>query len=111
MELISINEEFHFLLASKLINRRFLKILHATYVKCFQQKILSSKMRVRKNIFDLESPRKSLETTSSSVYPRMPNSGPSEAFLKLKFQGSITLPLEREKGYTCKVGKKARWLM
>jgi len=32
----------------------------------------------------LESPRKSLETTSSSVYPRMPLSGPSDAHLDLK---------------------------
>jgi hypothetical protein len=32
----------------------------------------------------LESPRKSLETTSSSVYPRMPLSGPSDAYLDLK---------------------------
>lgn len=31
----------------------------------------------------LVSPTKSLETTSSSVYPRMPFSGPSEAYLKI----------------------------
>ena len=34
----------------------------------------------------LESPRKSLETTSSSVYPRMPISGPSDAYLDLEIQ-------------------------
>lgn len=46
----------------------------------------------------LESPRKSLETTSSSVYPRMPLSGPSEANLlrdlhksQLRWAGSSML--------------------
>lgn len=38
----------------------------------------------------LESPTKSLETTSSSVYPRMPFSGPSAAYLNIKRHNSVS---------------------